>query len=124
MKAAIRMVEDAATSVKVFDLVFQPLLYGYLDLDEINEKNNQEQNPLGLLVDGLKLADKIQAAPVVSLIQEELRAQFDGPGSVTISGIKKLFEARPMTDNFLFQYLSHGASLFRNPKSYRQLVRR
>ena len=116
MKAAIRMVEDVATSAKVFDLVFQPLLYGYLDLDEINEKNKQDQNPLGLLVDGLKLADKMQAASVVSLIQEELGALFDGPGSVTIGGIKKLFEARPMTDNFLFRYLSHGASLSRNPK--------
>ena len=116
MKAAIQMVEDAATSAKVFDLVFQPLLYGYLDVDEINEMNKQEQSPLGLLVDGLKLADKIQAAPVVSLIQEELVVQFEGPGSVTISGIKKLFEARPMTDGFLFRYLSHGASLFQNPR--------
>ena len=116
MKAAITMIEETATSSKVFDLVFQPMSCGYLDVEEIERKSKVEQQILGLLADGLKLADKMKAESVVSLIQDELQAQFDGPGSVSLNVVRKLFEARPMTDGFLARFLSHPDSLFRDAK--------
>jgi hypothetical protein len=113
MKATIDTVNQTATSTKVFDVVFQPLLYGYLDLEEINNKSTVRQNSIAVLADGLVLADRIEATSVIALMQEELHDKY-ASASLSVAAIKKLFRARPMTTDFLTHYMSRLSSIPRD----------
>ena len=103
--AVIATVKDTATSPKAFNVVFQPIMYGYLDLEEIlNKQKNIRQGILPLLVDSIKLADAIEAQCVVDMLLEELSTR-KCQDEHAVKALARLTEARPATDPFLVRHI-------------------